>query len=331
VTLPDTRKTLDFIVIGAQKAGTTSLFEYLRRHPELCLPLDKEAPYFSHDQALTRGWDRYLEKAFGASDPRQKWGTITTHYMVGGVYDRSGTPHDVADRYTEYTVPLRIRTHLPDVRLIALLRNPVDRAVSHHQMLRMSGQEPLPFDQAVEALLLEESLEQSRRQPEERTGYVTWGEYGRILAAYFDVFPHDQLMVAFTDELESEPEPLMRRLHGFIGVSPNIVPDNLGTRYRERAAARRVSRLNPGALQSAAANNVAARIVWHELPPGARLRVERSFAHAAYRVNLWNQKKSRATPDRPSPDLLRRLAEHYEQDTVRLATMLGIERSAIPW
>jgi hypothetical protein len=328
--MPDAKKILDFIVIGAQKAGTTSLFEYLRRHPELCLPLDKEAPYFSHDQALTRGWDHYLEKTFGASDPRQKWGTITTHYMVGGVYDRSGTPRDVADGYTEYTVPLRIRKHLPEARLIALLRNPVDRAVSHHQMLRMNGQESRPFDEAVEALLLVESLEQSRKRPEEQTGYVTWGEYGRILTAYLEIFPRDQLMVAFTDELESEPERLMRRLHSFIGVSPDIVPDNLGTRYRERATARRLSRLNPSTLQSAVANNVAARTVWHELPPRARLRIERGFAHTAYRVNLWNQ-KSRATPSRPSPEMLQRLGEHYERDAAQLATILEIDRSAIPW
>jgi hypothetical protein len=219
---------------------------------------------------------------------------------------------------------------LPEVRLIALLRNPVDRAVSHHQMLRMNEQESRPFDEAVEALLQVESLELSRRRPEEKTGYVTWGEYGRILTAYLEVFPRDQLMVAFTDELESEPERLMRRLHSFIGVSPDVVPGNLGTRYRERATARRVSRLNPSALQSGVANNVAARTVWHELPPGVRLHIERGFARAAYRVNLWNQ-KSRTAPDRPSPEMLQRLGEHYQRDTVHLATILEIDRSVIPW
>lgn len=326
----DSKNILDFIVIGAQKAGTTSLFEYLRRHPELCLPPGKENPYFSHDQELTRGWDHYLAKTFGASDPRQKWGTITTHYMVGGVYDRSGTPQDVADSYTEYTVPLRIRRHLPEVRLIAVLRNPVDRAASHHQMLRMKGQESRPFDEAVDALLRVESLEQSRRRPEERTGYVTWGEYGRVLTAYLEVFPREQFMVAFTDELEREPERLMRQLHSFIGVSPDIVPDNLGTRYRESTSARRVSRLSPGALQSAVGNNVTARTVWHQLPPRVRLGIERGVAHAAYRVDLWNQ-KGRATPYRPNPETLRRLREHYERDAVQLATILEIDRSAIPW
>jgi hypothetical protein len=327
----DAKDTLDFIVIGAQKAGTTSLFEYLRRHPDLCLPLDKEAPYFSHDQELTRGWDHYVDKAFGASDPTKKWGTITTHYMVGGVYDRSGTPQEVADSYTEYTVPLRIRRHLPEARLIALLRDPVDRAASHHQMLRMNGEEPRSFDEAVDALLRVESLEQSRRRPEEQTGYVAWGEYGRILTAYLEVFPRDQIMVAFTDELESEPERLMRQLHSFIGVSPDVVPDNLGTRYRERTTARRLSRLNPSILQRAVSNNVAARTVWHGLPPRPRLYIERGFAHAAYRVNLWNQ-KGHATPSyKPNPDTLQRLREHYEPDAVQLAAILKIDRSVIPW
>src|SRR5579859_7000316 len=58
------KRQLDFIVIGAQKSGTTALFEYLRRHPELALPEAKEVPYFSHDANYRRDFDEYLRKAF---------------------------------------------------------------------------------------------------------------------------------------------------------------------------------------------------------------------------------------------------------------------------
>ena len=89
------KETLDFIIIGAQKAGTTSLFEYLRPHPELWLPPGKEAPYFSHDAVIERGWQDYMEKAFAFGDPARKWGTVTPSYMVGGVYNTALLPWKV--------------------------------------------------------------------------------------------------------------------------------------------------------------------------------------------------------------------------------------------
>src|SRR5664279_4969403 len=102
------KNTLDFIVIRAQKAGTTSLFEYLKRHPELCLAPGKEAPYFSHDVARARGWDSYMRRTFPPSDPALKWGTVTPQYMAGGVPEASMDLAVAAGPYDEHTVPLRI-------------------------------------------------------------------------------------------------------------------------------------------------------------------------------------------------------------------------------
>src|SRR5262249_10341775 len=82
-----TKEVLDFIVIGAQKSGTTTLFEYMRRHPELCLPVAKEVPYFSNDTRYREEWTTYLRKAFPFSDPECRWGTVTPQYMCGGILD----------------------------------------------------------------------------------------------------------------------------------------------------------------------------------------------------------------------------------------------------
>jgi hypothetical protein len=325
--MQNAKDILDFIVIGAQKAGTTSLFEYLRRHPELCLPLDKEAPYFSHDAVWARGWDRYLKKTFASSDPERMWGTVTTHYMVGGVYDASFTPVQVAGRYDERTVPLRIRERLPNVRLVAILRDPIRRAFSHHQMALMNSLEQRPFDHAIDDLLRPESLIHSRQHPGETTGYVTWGEYGRILAGYLDVFPREQVLVVFTDELERAPERLLQRVQEFLDVSPDIIPDNVGRRYREGGTKRRFARLSPDAVQGAVAQNPATRFLWHALPQAARYRVDRGFAHMSYVVDLWNQRGEARVGD-PKPATLARLREHYEQDTEQLVALLGTKP---PW
>src|SRR5690349_13410408 len=115
---------LDFIVIGAQKAGTTSLFEYLRRHLEIYLLSHKDAVYFSHDGEWARDWGEYLRHEFRFASPACKWGKVSPTYMVGGVYDAA--IRDGEDRHDdERTVPLRIRDYLPEVRLVAILRDPV--------------------------------------------------------------------------------------------------------------------------------------------------------------------------------------------------------------
>src|SRR5437588_10561271 len=192
---------LDFIVIGAEKCGTTSLFEYLRKHPEICLPPGKYAVYFSNDDKYAQDWNTFLSKQFPFADGACKWGSVTPQYMYGGTYTnkdsaRRPSPADVR------TVPTRIKERLPDVRLIAVLRDPVPRARSHHSMTRYEGWDTRSVDQAVDELLQPEALEKARRDIHEITGYVVFGEYGRILGGYLDVFPREQLLVVFTRDLQ---------------------------------------------------------------------------------------------------------------------------------
>lgn len=326
--MPAAKHILDFIVIGAQKAGTTSLYEYLRRHPELCLPFGKEAPYFSHDAMYARGWDDYLRRAFPlAGSAERKWGTVTPQYMTGGIYDAARASPLGARRYDERTVPLRIRAYSPEVRLIAILRDPVERALSHYQMAFMNRLERRSFEAVIDDLLRPESLECSRQCPEEATGYVTWGEYGRILAGYFDVFSREQIMILFTDELAHAPEQLLRRVYEFLGVSPNLMPDNLRTRYREGTDARRFSWLSPDALQNAATHNLATRAIWHTLPERSRRWVDHQFASIRYRLDLWNRVRGTDISP-PGAATLTRLEEHFAGDADRLAALLDL---ALPW
>jgi Sulfotransferase domain len=321
------KQQLDFIVIGAQKSGTTSLFEYMRRHPDLCLPAAKEVPYFSHDANYGRDWAEYLRKAFPFADPDRKWGTVTPHYMYGGIHDATGQSDGSPTESDERTVPLRIRDRLPDVRLIAILRDPVQRARSHHAMAALNGWDPRPFSQAVQELLEPDALVSARRMPDETTGYVVWGEYGRILAGYLQTFAPEQLLVLFTSELRDEPESVLRRVFKFLGVDDRFVPDNLGTNYREGGASRRFRWLDLNLVQAGASSNSLARRLWHALPEPARRRVDRRFDRINYLVGLWNR---RSTPPGPEHEAEADLAlrEHYAHDSARLAELLGV---APPW
>lgn len=326
------KSTLDFIVIGAQKAGTTSLFEYLRQHPELSLPATKEAPFFSHEPVYRRGFDDYLRKAFGIADANTRWGTVTPQYMVGGLWEQPN-PGEDGRGFDERTVPLRIRELLPEVRLIAILRDPVQRARSHHRMAAMNKIEARTFERAVEDLLQPEALTDARREPREQAGYVVWGEYGRILAGYFEVFRSEQILVLFTDELERDAAGVLRRIYEFLGVQADFLPDNVGTRYREGGTDLRVpwigtyTRLNPWALQRALARSSAAKRLWHALPGRRRRQFDRLFGGMSYRLDLWNRRTAAQAESADDASVLR-LRAHYDADARLLTDLLGADP---PW
>lgn len=343
--MPAEKDILDFIVIGAQKAGTTSLFQYLRGHPEISLPAGKEVPYFSHDATYARDWSLYmgnLAQHDGLVDPTRKWGTVTPQYMVGGVYKPEGQG-DGTTQYDERTVPRRIFERLPDVRLIAILRDPVARAVSHHRMLVTRGRERRSFDEAIAELLQPAALAGARRRPQEITGYVAWGEYGRILSGYFEVFHREQLLVTFTDELEHSPGELLRRLHRFIGVSAEFEPENLDQRFRVGSAGGSFSwtspsswlspssPLSPQGVGAAISRNKAARAVWHRMPESRQRRLGGRYQRIARLAAVRNRRSgaNEVTANaEPSAATLALLREHYAEDAERLAVLLGARP---PW
>ncbi len=339
------KDVLDFIVIGAQKSATTTLFEHLRRHPELALPVAKEAPFFSHEENYRRGWRAYMDeltRGGGISDPAKVWGTVTPQYMMGGTL--GSLPGTEADPHDERTVPRRMHAQLPDVRLVAILRDPVQRAISHHSMVRRRGGELRDFDDAVEQLLRPEELRASRAAPTETNGYITWGEYSRILGGYLDVFPRERLLILFTDELERAPLELLSKLFGFIDVSKDFVPENPTERYfraRQEAAFdwhRPVtwmspsSPLSPQGLQRGVRALPGTHALWRALPFQTRRRLWQRYWRTAARARAANRR--RAVPDRaaelaPRPETIERLREHFAQDIPRLTAML--DGAAPPW
>ncbi|MCP9488895.1 MAG: sulfotransferase [Solirubrobacteraceae bacterium MAG38_C4-C5] len=134
----------------------------------------------------------------------------------------------------------RIRAAVPDVRLIALLRDPVKRALSHHRMATLRGQEHRTFDDAARASVVPEALDEARRAPTETTSYVVQGEYARILGAYLAVFPRERLHVALTADLAEDPLATMRAIFAFLGVEPSAGAVRASAKPARRAATSRL-------------------------------------------------------------------------------------------
>jgi len=180
---------LDFIVIGAQKAGTTSLWRYLEDNEGLRMPPDKEASFFSEPgyRADLRG---YLRALFRDAPRGAKLGTVTPVYM-------HGTPAAPVSLIAE-----RIGEAVPRARLVALLRDPVERARSAHRMMERRGIEHRPFAGAVRELL----------------------------GAYLERFPREQLHVELSAELARSPADVVARVCEFLRVEPHT-PRHVGERF----------------------------------------------------------------------------------------------------
>ena len=288
---------LDFVVIGAQKSGTTSLWRYLEDNPSLCMPPAKEAPYFT-TPAYPHDLRAFMRAVFKHAPPRARVGKVTPAYMLGV----PGVP------VTE--VARRIRATAPDVRLVALLRDPVERAFSAHRMRVARGIEQRTFEEAVQALLEPSALERSRRDPDKNT-YVVGGEYGRILESYLDVFPREQLHVETTADLEQDPAAVVGRICAFLGVKPHV-PQAIGERFHPTGRPR---------LDPAGERDLRAYLERHVWPRTQHPDQHRDSFDEFF--TIWNTVAEAPAEPLVESATTSRLREHYAGDAMRLEAIVG--------
>lgn len=198
----------DFVIIGAQRGGTTSLHAYLRSHPDIDTPAKKEIHFLT--DRFERGADWYIGQ-FPAAVPEATVVGEATPYALF---------HPLA--------PLRLREVAPTAKIIVLLRNPVDRAYSHYQHERARGHENLSFEDALAAEPsrlsgVEEQLisgEILTSDVHKRASYVARGRYAEQLERWFSVFPRQQFMILRSEDLYAGPAAVTRQVTEFLGIQP---------------------------------------------------------------------------------------------------------------
>ena len=326
--MPEDRK-IDFLVIGAPKAGTTSLFEYLRTHPELHLPRFKETNFFL-DHTYGRGVDWYFDWILAGSSPGLVNGEVSVRCMAGtsrseDAAEKAGTFPDEPGQAPEQVVPARIHAALPEAKLIALLRDPVSRCVSEYGMATLRGAETRGLDEAVTELLRPERLAKARACFSATDAYIVQSEYGRILAPYFEMFPPENIMVLYTKELADDAADVMRRIFGFVGVAENFTPPNLGERYLEQAAKPRSRAFDVPRLTRSLRRREGLLSTWERVP----IRVRQRLWTMVFTVEKWNRSSAEGEPAPTlSPDLESALRAHFAPDRERLVALTGTEP---PW
>ncbi|EAQ96643.1 sulfotransferase family protein [Congregibacter litoralis] len=299
-------KTLDFIIIGAQKCATTTLFELLRQHPEVSMPLEKEVPFFHQRECDAAAWSAFADQYYPEGE-NKTWGKASPQYMA------------------DEAIPARIAALMPGTRLIAVLRDPIDRSRSHFRMALRRNTETRSFDEAMRDRLTPEALETARQgtAPTHRNGYepegefyLAWSEYGRILTRYRQHFSEEQMLILYTDELENDPRGVLTRVLKFLDLGTDFQPRGLGEVMHAGGGGARV----PHGLRVWLRERTLIAAFWNRVPPQQQGRIR-------FLYERWNSRK-RKDPLPLHHATEQALRQHFARDA-ELIESLGIPSP--PW
>ena len=194
-------RRINFIVAGVQKAGTTALYDYLAEDPNIGLSKVKEVHFFD-DETIDWAFPDYgpYHARFDPSGPLIR-GEATPIYLYW--------PRSLE----------RIAAYNPKVKIIVMLRDPVERAWSHWKMEYARGAETRPFAWCIRQgrrRLLDGEPWGAHRE----FSYVERGFYGEQLERLFSLFPRDQVLIAKADDLRRDPNPALAAVNAFLGAPP---------------------------------------------------------------------------------------------------------------
>jgi hypothetical protein len=282
--MPPTSQLPNFLVLGAGKAGTTSLQHYLKTHPAIYLSAIKEPKYFVFPETrpLFVGPPANLPAIWKLEDYRNLFAGRTHESATG----------EISPQYLYYEhSPGAIRKLIPEAKLIAILRDPADRAHSHFCHNRRDGREALSdFSQALAA-------------EDQRIAAGWWsnfhyrsrGYYAQQLKRYLALFPREQILVLLYDDMVSDCAAVLKRICAFLGVDENYKFDTtkrdnvtygvprgpLMLRFLKSngPAKQLIRKIIPARMQSSLFRRLAALLLDPPPPfdPGVRQRLVASF------------------------------------------------------
>ena len=193
---------IDFIIAGTQKGGTTALDKYLRRHQNICMADKKEVHFFDKDRYFEKKSPNYSKyhKYFSPNDYSQVIGEATPIYM-----------------YWNKAIE-RIHIYNPQIKLIIILRNPIDRAFSHWNMERDKGRESRKF---LTAILDEDSKINSPNYSQNKIlSYLDRGHYSQQIKNIYNYINKNQLLILRNEDLRENPDNTLMNIADFLSIPP---------------------------------------------------------------------------------------------------------------
>ena len=229
----------NFIVVGAAKSGTTSIYQYLKQHEDVFMSPIKETHFFSSDidskkfrkdyaAALNKDLTAYVN---GPMDKEIFHAFVTDFEIYKKLFKNAGTKKAIGEVTNSYLyskdAAKNIRNTIPDAKVIMILRNPVERIFSHYLMDIRSGVEQLPFRQAVD-----KDMNKNPKGWGISNVYVEIGMYADQVERYISQFPGDQLKIILFDDFKKDAKAVMESVFNFLEISPNTDID-FNVRYNK--------------------------------------------------------------------------------------------------
>jgi hypothetical protein len=213
------RRLPDFVILGAMKSGTTTLFDTLAQHPQVLPSIAKEVHFFDTDHGNGLCWYR-------AHFPVDAYARLQALATGKKVVTGEGTPYYLFHPH----VPRRLHWVVPRAKLIALLRDPVDRAYSHYRHNLVTKEETLTFEDALAAEdgRLQGELERMRADESyvsvnyRAYSYVARGIYVDQLRAYGELFAREQILVLRAEDYFEDPGAVCGRVLEFLGLGREV-------------------------------------------------------------------------------------------------------------
>jgi hypothetical protein len=209
----------NFLIIGAPKAGTTAMYKFLRQHPQIFMPENKEPGFFAY-----RGKQPDFAGPGDAYAWTNRWSVVELeayqHLFDGG---KGAISLGEATTMYLYWPPAAqtIKQYVPDARLIAILRNPVDRAFSHYRHLIRDVREP--ETDFLKAMELEDERVAQHYAP--AWHYRRVGLYAEQIQRYFNGFDREQMRIYLYDDFKAQPMAIMQDILKFLEVDADWLPD----------------------------------------------------------------------------------------------------------
>jgi hypothetical protein len=294
----------NFFIIGAPKSGTTALHDMIKQHPEIYMSPRKSPRFFA-----TAGEPLLFPGPAGDSLRRWAvWRPREYALLFAGVTSQRAIGEASVVYLRSPLAAQRIKQYLPQSRIIAILRQPAERAYSHYMYMRQHRREP--------ACTFEEALAQEEIRMKEGwiSGYYykTNGFYHAQLSAYYDLFPHQQIKVVLHEDLRNTPQVLLRDLFRFLGVDENFAPEIRRSNVTQLPRSQRLHNLatHPARIEQ----------LTPFLPAFARRVIVSALRRVDYKFNL-------VPPPPLAPEIRARLTEEYREDILKLQDLIGRDLS----
>lgn len=265
----------DFIIIGGMKCGTSSLFHYLKLHPQVGMSDIKEVDYFVKENNFPKGPAWYKERFTGSF---MSYGEASPNYSKAHLFKG---------------VPQRMQNLLPDVKLIYLVRDPIDRIISHYTHNIADGREQRDINEALKDV--------------SDNHYVMCSRYYWQIEQYLQYFSKEQLLVVNTRKLRDERKTTLQTIFDFIGVNASFYTDAYEQTFHQTTQKRKRGKISHLILE-----NSFIKLLKQFIPVGLKNSIKKAMRPVVEKPKL-------------SPDLKIKLKSALHDDVQSLKKFTGYD------